>query len=70
MITIETVSTQLLERRKYKTPLLLSCLRFCFDPDPTNDVLKVTAKSAYSKARHNPDAAYFCNARKAIYTLL
>jgi hypothetical protein len=49
------VSTQLLERTKYKTPLRLSCLRFCFDADPTYDVLKVTAKSPYSKARHNPD---------------
>jgi hypothetical protein len=64
------VSTQLLERTKYKTPLRLSCLGFCFDADPTYDVLKVTAKSPYSKARHNPDAAYFCNARKAIYMLL
>jgi len=64
------VPTQLLERTKYKTPLRLSCLGFCFDADPTYDVLKVTAKSPYSKARHNPDAAYFCNARKAIYMLL
>jgi hypothetical protein len=59
-------STQLLERKKYKTPLLLSC----FDPDPTYGVLKVTAKSRYSKAPHNPDAAYFCNARKASHMLL
>ncbi len=66
MITILMVSTQLLERRKYKTPLLLSY----FDRDPTYDVLKVTAKSRYSKARHNPDAAYFCNARKASFMLL
>ncbi len=34
MLTL-VVSTQLLERRKYKTPLLLSFQRFCFDPDPT-----------------------------------
>jgi hypothetical protein len=31
MIAILVVSTQLLERRKYNTPLLLSCLRFCLD---------------------------------------